>query len=98
MLLGAVFFAAPPFVYPFVIDDGAVLVLFVHGFATAIFAPVASAYIAGLGERRAAPTWVVLVGQRPRATAGRLIGGLILYATASLTASYLLVGVLACSR
>ena len=96
MLLGAVFFAVPPFIYPIVEDAGALLVLrFVHGFATAIFAPVASAYVAGLGEaaRGARLGWFSSANDLG-ATAGPLIGGLILYATASFAASYLLVGVL----
>jgi len=96
MLLGAVFFAVPPFIYPVVEDAGALLVLrFVHGFATAIFAPVASAYVAGLGEaaRGARLGWFSSANDLG-ATAGPLIGGLILYATASFTVSYLLVGVL----
>ena len=96
MLLGAVFFALPPFIYPFVIDAGALLALrFVHGFATAIFAPVASAYVAGLGEaKRGARLGWFSSANDLGATAGPLIGGLILYATASFMASYLLVGVL----
>jgi MFS family permease len=96
MLLGAVFFAIPPFIYPLVEDAGALLVLrFVHGFATAIFAPVASAYVAGLGEaaRGARLGWFSSANDLG-ATAGPLIGGLILYATASFATSYLLVGVL----
>jgi len=96
MLLGAVFFAVPPFVYPFVIDAAALLALrFVHGFATAIFAPVASAYVAGLGEaaRGARLGWFSSANDLG-ATAGPLIGGLILYATASFATSYLLVGML----
>ena len=96
MLLGAVFFAVPPFIYPIVEDAGALLVLrFFHGFATAIFAPVASAYVAGLGEaaRGARLGWFSSANDLG-ATAGPLIGGLILYATTSFAASYLLVGVL----
>jgi DHA1 family multidrug resistance protein-like MFS transporter len=96
MLLGAVFFAVPPFVYPFVMDAAALLALrFVHGFATAIFAPVASAYVAGLGEaaRGARLGWFSSANDLG-ATAGPLIGGLILYATASFATSYLLVGML----
>src|SRR5205823_4765058 len=51
MVLGAVFFAAPPFLYPFVGNPWTLLALrFVHGFATAIFSPVASAYVASLAE------------------------------------------------
>jgi len=96
MLLGAVFFAIPPFVYPFVTDAGALLALrFVHGFATAIFAPVASAYVAGLAEaRRGARLGWFSSANDLGATAGPLIGGLVLYATTSFAASYLLVGVL----
>jgi MFS family permease len=96
MLLGAVFFAVPPFVYPFVMDAAALLALrFVHGFATAIFAPVASAYVAGLAEaRRGARLGWFSSANDLGATAGPLIGGLILYATASFATSYLLVGML----
>lgn len=96
MLLGAVFFAVPPFLYPFVTGSGALLALrFVHGFATAIFSPVASAYVAGLGDagRGARLGWFSSANDFG-ATAGPLIGGLILYATASFAANYLLVGVL----
>ncbi len=96
MLLGTVFFAAPPFLYPFVRDAGALLALrFVHGFATAIFSPVASAYVAGLGEagRGARLGWFSSAND-VGATAGPLIGGLILYVTASFAASYLLVGLI----
>ncbi|MGE5269659.1 MAG: MFS transporter [Thiohalocapsa sp.] len=96
LLLGALFFAVPPFLYPFVTDYGALLALrFVHGFATAIFSPVASAYVAGLGEvgRGARLGWFSSANDFG-ATAGPLIGGLILYATTSFAASYLLVGVL----
>lgn len=96
MLLGAVFFAVPPFLYPLVDNAGALLALrFVHGFATAIFAPVASAYVAGLGEqaRGARLGWFSSANDLG-ATAGPLIGGVILYATASFATSYLVVGLL----
>jgi MFS transporter, DHA1 family, multidrug resistance protein len=96
MLLGAVFFAVPPFIYPVVQDAGTLVALrFVHGFATAIFSPVASAYVAGLGEtgRGARLGWFSSANDFG-ATAGPLIGGLILFATSSFTASYLLVGLL----
>jgi DHA1 family multidrug resistance protein-like MFS transporter len=96
MLLGAIFFAVPPFIYPFVKDAGALLALrFVHGFATAVFAPVASAYVAGLGEagRGARLGWFSSATDLG-ATAGPLVGGLILFATSSFAASYLLVGLL----
>jgi len=42
MLLGCLFFAVPPFLYPLVHTPGALLALrLLHGFATAIFSPVA---------------------------------------------------------
>src|SRR5205809_1081019 len=51
MVLGALFFAGPPFFYPFIPDPWSLLALrFVHGFATATFSPVASAYVPSLAE------------------------------------------------
>jgi MFS family permease len=51
MLLGCLFFAAPPFLYPFVHSPGTLLALrFLHGVATAIFSPVASAFVADLSK------------------------------------------------
>src|SRR5258707_4893666 len=51
MVVGALFFAAPPFLYPLVHDAWSLLALrFVHGFAPPIFSPVASAYLASLAE------------------------------------------------
>lgn len=96
MLLGAVFFAVPPFLYPLVDGPGALVALrFVHGFATAIFSPVASAYVAGLGDagRGTRLGWFSSTNDLG-ATAGPLLGGVILFATASFYASYVLVGVL----
>src|SRR5256886_15446409 len=94
MVLGALFFAVPPFLYPFVHDPWSLLALrFVHGFATAIFSPVASAYVAGLGEtgRGARLGWFSSAND-VGATAGPLIGGFVLYFTASYSVTYLLVG------
>lgn len=96
MMVGALFFAVPPFLYPAVTDAGSLLLLrFVHGFATAIFAPVASAYVAGLGDlgRGARLGWFSSANDLG-ATVGPLLGGLILFATASFAASYLMVGLL----
>jgi MFS family permease len=96
MVLGALFFAAPPFVYKFVHDPWSLLALrFVHGFATAIFSPVASAYVAGLGEtgRGARLGWFSSAND-VGATAGPLAGGFVLYFTASYSVTYLLVGAL----
>src|SRR5262245_18026761 len=96
MVLGAIFFAGPPFLYPLIHDPWSLLALrFVHGFATAIFSPVASAYVAGLAEsgRGARLGWFSSAND-VGATAGPLIGGFVLYFTASFAVTYLLVGAL----
>ena len=96
MVLGSLFFAAPPFFYPFIHDPWSLLALrFVHGCATAIFSPVASAYVAGLGEtgRGARLGWFSSANDIG-ATGGPLIGGFVLYFTASFSVTYLLVGAL----
>src|SRR5947207_12632999 len=94
MVLGALFFALPPFLYPFVHDVWSLLALrFVHGFATAIFSPVAAAYVASLAEtgRGARFGWFASTNDIG-ATAGPLIGGFILYFTTSYSLTFLLVG------
>src|SRR5229473_3837607 len=96
MVAGALFFAAPPFLYPFVHDAWSLLALrFVHGFATAIFSPVAAAYVAGLSEtgRGARLGWFSSANDLG-STAGPLIGGFVLYFTTSYSLTYLLVGAL----
>src|SRR5438132_8704186 len=96
MVLGALFFSAPPFLYPFVHDPLSLLALrFIHGFATAIFSPVASAYVASLAEtgRGARLGWFSSANDIG-ATGGPLIGGFVLYFTASFSLTYLLVGAL----
>lgn len=94
MVLGALFFALPPFFYAFVHGPWSLLALrFVHGFATAIFSPVASAYVASLAESgRGARLGWFSSGNDIGATAGPLIGGLVLYFTASYAVTYLVVG------
>ncbi|MBI4610198.1 MAG: MFS transporter [Candidatus Rokubacteria bacterium] len=96
MLLGCVFFAAPPFLYPLVQSPGTLLALrFLHGFATAIFAPVASAFVADLSPRGRGETlgWFAAAGDLGR-TLGPLLGGSLLFYTASYPLTYLGVGVL----
>src|SRR5216684_755799 len=96
MVVGALFFAAPPFLYPLVHDAWSLLALrFVHGFATAIFSPVASAYVASLAEtgRGARLGWFSSANDIG-ATGGPLVGGFVLYFTASFSLTYLLVGAL----
>ncbi len=85
MFLGALFFAGPPFLYPFVTDPISLLLLqFLHSFATAIFSPVASSYMAdifqeGRGEKLG---WFASAND-VGATMGPMIGGFILFSTAS---------------
>jgi MFS family permease len=96
LVLGTLFFAGPPFLYPFVNSPVTLLLLRVlHGFATAIFSPTAAAYVAdlfktGRGEKLG---WFASAGDIG-GTVGPLLGGLVLYATASFSATYLLVGAL----
>jgi MFS family permease len=99
MVLGALFFAVPPFLYPFVATPSALLALrFLHGFATAIFSPVAAAYVASLAPtgRGARLGWFAS-GNDIGATAGPLIGGFVLYLSASYRLTYLLVGAIGVS-
>ncbi len=96
LVLGTLFFAGPPFLYPLVHSPGSLLLLrFLHGFATAIFAPVASAYVADLFQSRRGEKlgWFASAGDIG-GTVGPLLGGLVLYSTSSYSATYLLVGVL----
>ncbi len=96
MLLGCLFFAFPPFMYPFVTGPISLLLLrFLHGFATANFSPVAAAYIADLAEegRGVKLGWYASAND-VGSTVGPLVGGTVLFYTASYSATYLLVGVL----
>ena len=96
MLLGCCFFAGPPLLYPLIHSPGALLgVRFLHGVATAIFSPVASAYVADLSRRERGEKlgWFAAANDLG-ATAGPLLGGLLLFYTASYTATYLAVSVL----
>ncbi len=96
LVLGAAFFAFPPFLYPFVYTPEALLLLrFLHGASTAIFSPVASAAVADLfkqwrGERLG---WFASANEVGSAL-GPVIGGAVLFASASYTVTYLLVGAL----
>src|SRR5882762_4497911 len=96
MVLGALFFAVPPFLYPFVGDPWSLLALrFAHGLATAIFSPVAAAYVASLAEtRRGARLGWFSSANDIGATGGPLVGGFVLYFTASFSLTYLTVGAL----
>jgi MFS family permease len=94
MVLGGLFFALPPFFYPWINDAVVLLALrFVHGFATAIFSPVASAYVASLAKHgRGARLGWFSSSNDVGATAGPILGGMLLYYTASYGAVYFAVG------
>ncbi|MFQ5852372.1 MAG: MFS transporter [Candidatus Binatia bacterium] len=94
MFLGALFFAGPPFLYPFVADPvGLLLLRFLHGFATAIFSPVASAYVADIFQKgRGGKLGWFASANDVGATMGPVIGGFILFSTASYPTTYLVVG------
>ncbi|HKC95330.1 MAG TPA: MFS transporter [Nitrospira sp.] len=94
LTLGAFFFCGPPFLYPLVEDPiGLLLLRFLHGFATAIFSPVATAVVADLFQknRGARVGWFSASGEMGSAC-GPMIGGLLLASTHSFAATYLLVG------
>ncbi|MBI3626403.1 MAG: MFS transporter [Candidatus Rokubacteria bacterium] len=96
MLLGCVFFAGPPFLYPFVHSPGPLLALrFVHGFATAIFSPVAAAFVADLSQRgRGEKLGWFAAANDLGGTLGPFLGGLCLFYTSSYPMTYLAVGIL----
>jgi DHA1 family multidrug resistance protein-like MFS transporter len=96
MVLGACFFAFPPLLYPFVGDAWTLLALrFVHGFATAIFSPVAAAYVVSLAEEgRGARLGWFASSNDIGSTAGPMIGGFVLYFTTSYPVTYSLVAAL----
>lgn len=80
LLLGAFFFAVPPFFYLLVNEPYTLLGLrFVHGMATAIFSPVASAAVADLfqKERGERLGWFASANEVGSAF-GPLLGGVIL--------------------
>ncbi len=95
MRLAMCFFAIPPFFYPIVSHPFQLLILrFIHGFATAIFSPVASAAVADLfqearGEKLG---WFAASGELG-STIGPVIGGFMLVAC-GFAPTYLLVGIL----
>jgi MFS transporter, DHA1 family, multidrug resistance protein len=59
LVLGTIVFAVMPFTYPGVASLGALIVArFIHGSATAIFGPVASASLSDLAPPRRRATWL----------------------------------------
>lgn len=101
LLLGAAFFAFPPFLYLLVQEPYTLLALrFLHGFATAIFSPVAAAAVADLfqNERGERLGWFASANEVGSAF-GPLLGGVVLVALVAPGLSkfyitYLIVGAL----
>ena len=80
--VGVVAFGLPPFIYPFIHDVNALIALrFVHGLATAIFAPSALATVADLyRERRGAAMGTYTACTQAGALLGPVLGGWLVYA------------------
>ncbi len=96
MLLATLFFAVPPFLYMLIADPGQLLLLrFVHGFATAVFSPVAAAAVADLyrtnrGERLG---WFQTMSDLGAAI-GPLVGGFVLFTLGTFSSTYFLAGLI----
>lgn len=80
--VGVVAFGLPPFIYPFIHDVNALIALrFVHGLATAVFAPSALATVADLyRERRGAAMGTYTACTQAGALLGPVLGGWLVYA------------------
>jgi MFS family permease len=95
--IGVVAFGLPPFVYPFITDlDSLTALRFVHGLATAIFAPSALATVAELyRERRGAALGTYTACTQSGALLGPFIGGYLIYAAGFPTA-FVTAGIFGC--
>lgn len=97
MRAGVLAFGLPPFVYPFVTNLDALTGLrFVHGLATAIFAPTALATVADMyRERRGAALGWYTASTQAGALLGPVIGGYLVYA-AGFPATFVTAGIFGC--
>jgi DHA1 family multidrug resistance protein-like MFS transporter len=95
--LGVVAFGLPPFLYPFIHNvDALVALRFVHGLATAIFAPSALATVADLyRERRGAAMGAYTACTQAGALLGPVLGGWLVYA-AGFPGTFMTAGVFGC--
>jgi MFS family permease len=95
--VGVVAFGLPPFLYPFVSDLNVLTALrFLHGLATAVFAPSALATVAELyQERRGAALGTYTACTQSGALLGPFIGGYLVYA-AGFPAAFVTAGVFGC--
>jgi len=97
MRVGVIAFGLPPFLYPLIHDVEALTALrFVHGLATAIFAPSALATVAELyRERRGAALGTYTACTQAGALLGPVLGGWLVYA-AGFSATFVTAGVFGC--
>ena len=95
--IGVVAFGLPPFIYPFISDLNALTALrFVHGLATAIFAPSALATVAALyKERRGAALGTYTACTQSGSLLGPFLGGWLAY-TAGFSTAFVTAGVFGC--
>ena len=95
--IGVAAFGLPPFIYPFVSDLNALTGLrFVHGLATAIFAPSALATVADLyKERRGTAMGTYTACTQAGALLGPFLGGWLVY-TAGFSTAFVTAGVFGC--
>ncbi|ODT46373.1 MAG: hypothetical protein ABS70_00815 [Nitrospira sp. SCN 59-13] len=95
--IGVVAFGLPPFIYPFISDLNALTALrFVHGLATAIFAPSALATVADLyKERRGAAMGTYTACTQSGSLLGPFLGGWLAHAAGFPTA-FVTAGVFGC--
>ncbi|MCC2642943.1 MAG: putative Multidrug resistance protein MdtG [Nitrospira sp.] len=95
--IGVVAFGLPPFIYPFVSDlDTLTGLRFVHGLATAIFAPSALATVADLyKERRGAALGTYTACTQSGSLLGPFLGGWLVYQS-GFPAAFVTAGVFGC--
>jgi len=95
--IGVVAFGLPPFLYPFITDLDALTALrFLHGLATAIFAPSALATVAELyRERRGAALGTYTACTQSGSLLGPFLGGYLIHA-AGFDAAFVTAGVFGC--
>lgn len=95
--IGVVAFGLPPFLYPFITDLDALTALrFLHGLATAIFAPSALATVAELyRERRGAGLGTYTACTQSGSLLGPFLGGYLIHA-AGFDTAFVTAGVFGC--
>lgn len=95
--IGVVAFGLPPFLYPFITNLDALTALrFLHGFATAIFAPSALATVAELyRERRGAVLGTYTACTQSGSLLGPFLGGYLIHA-AGFSTAFTAAGIFGC--